>query len=288
MFLFIFIFLLLILTFFFFSFKKEKLIIVSLTTSPRRIKLMKEVIESILNQTHPPDIIRINIPTKFQRTKQTFDEIPEYLLNHPKICIFEYEEDFGPIMKILPTLLDRNDEYKSYKDVTIIYTDDDVKMLPNTIEIFLKYIAKNPDDIYCFSGFDIKTWNRSSQETYVDLVEGYMGVCLSSKVINKLLENKSLLLKYYNQIIKKNEYCFTSDDLLLSNFYNIKKIKKLKIHDKKANFDLWWSSGCELSYGRDGDGIMHLGTDQHFTRYQKAIEFLNANDFNFLPTLSSV
>ena len=60
--------------------KKECTIIVSITTSPRRIKLMKNTLDSILNQTHPPDLIRINIPKQFKRTGQYYD-IPKFIKN---------------------------------------------------------------------------------------------------------------------------------------------------------------------------------------------------------------
>ena len=49
---------------------KDK-VIISLTTSPTRILLMEPVINSILNQSYPPDLIRINIPKVFKRTGKT-------------------------------------------------------------------------------------------------------------------------------------------------------------------------------------------------------------------------
>ena len=257
--------------------EKKEFVIVSLTTSPRRIKLIENVIQSILNQTYPPDLIRINIPKIFGRTGQVFDEIPTFLLNHPKIQIFQYDKDYGPIMKFMPTFYD----FKDKENVNIIYTDDDVLMLPKTIEVFMKNIKKNDDRIYCFSGFILRILNnqfewrpdRNDKSGYVDIVEGYMSVCLSNNIIKKLAYSNLQLLDYYN-FVSENKFCFTSDDLLLSNFYSLNDIKKYKIHDEDVNIFLWWNSGCELSYGKDGDGIQHLYKDEHFSSYKKSMEFL--------------
>jgi hypothetical protein len=256
---------------------KKKLIIVSLTTSPRRIHLMKPVIDSIWNQTIKPDIIRINIPKIFKRHNQEYI-IPDFILNDSKIHVYQYDKDYGPIMKILPTLFD----YQNNDNVNIIYTDDDVLMLPTTIEVFLKY-NDDKNNVLCYSGFNlntIKSWNRPKIECNVDIAEGYMSVFLNNNIIKKLTSEFSLF-DYFN-MVESNEFCFTSDDLLLSNFFNIKNLKKLKIHDQSCNFDIWWNSGCELQYGREGDGIMHLANDQHYSRYQNALYHLHNLRLNYL------
>ena len=253
--------------------------IVSITTSPKRIKLMKNTLDSILNQSHPPDLIRINIPKQFKRTGQYY-EIPDFIKNNNKIQIFQYEEDYGPIMKLLPTLLD----YSEHPNANIIYVDDDVLMLPHTIETFIKYININPNFVYCLSGFDFKgnnNWIRNKNTPcFVNVPEGYMSVCLSNTVIKKITQNYSI--KDYYDFFSKNEYCFTGDDLMIGNFLAMNNISIYKIHDDKANFNLWWKSGCELQYGKSGDGIMHLGQDQHFTRYNKALQYLIENNMNYL------
>lgn len=258
--------------------EKKEIFIVSITTSPRRIKLMQKTLESILSQSHPPDLIRINIPLKFKRTGEYYD-IPDFIKNNQKIQIFQYNQDYGPLMKLMQTLLDYNDN----PNVNIIYTDDDVLMLPNTIETYKNYIKINSNFVYCLSGFEfnLTKWNRNFQNScFVNVPEGYMSVCLSSSVINKLKQSSSI--SDYYSFISKNEFCFTSDDLMIANFLAMNEIKIYKIHDDKANFSLWWSSGCELSYGRDGDGIMHMEQDQHFTRYNKAFQYLVENNMNFL------
>ena len=257
---------------------KHSLVIVSITTSPRRIKLMKNTLDSILSQTHPPDIIRINIPITFKRTGHTYD-IPDFIKNNSKIKVYQYNEDFGPIMKILPTIMDCNENNNNH----VIYIDDDVLMLQNTIETFLDYINQNPNYVYCISGFNFtgqNKWIRTYEPGFVNIPEGYMSVCLSSSVINKINKNYSIL-NYYN-FFSKDEYCFTSDDLMIGNFFAMNNIFIFKISNHKISFELWWQSGCELKYGKDGDGIMHLEQDQHFTRYNKAFKYINDNQMNFI------
>jgi len=254
----------------------DPVIIVSLTTSPRRIKMIQKTIDSILNQTTPPDLIRINIPTIFKRTGENYI-IPNFLLNHPKIQVVQYKEDYGPIMKILPTIMD----YKNHSNASIIYTDDDVIMLPKTIETFLKTGNTYPEYTLCFSGFQFNgknRWNRNNTECFVNVPEGYMCVYLNKNVLGRM---RYSLIDYY-KMISQNEYCFTSDDLMMGNFYAMNGIFVYKIQTDEVNYNLWWNSGCELPYGKDGDGISSLASDQHFTRYNNAYDYLKYLNINFL------
>jgi hypothetical protein len=255
----------------------DPVIIVSLTTSPRRINMIQKTIDSILNQTRPPDLVRINIPTVFKRTGETY-KIPDFLLNHPKIQVVQYKEDYGPIMKILPTIMD----YKNHSNASIIYTDDDVIMLPKTIETFLKLGDINPEYVLCFSGFQfngVNRWIRNNDtECFVNIPEGYMCVYLNNKVLGRM---RYSLMDYY-KMTSQNEYCFTSDDLMMGNFYAMNGIFVYKIQTDKVNFNLWWNSGCELPYGKDGDGISSMASDQHFTRYNNAYDYLKRMNINFL------
>jgi hypothetical protein len=249
-------------------FYKKNMVIVSLTTSPRRIHLLKDTIDSFLNQTVVPDLIQINIPKVFKRTGETY-EIPEFLKNNERVKINLCDRDYGPIMKILPTILDEN-----YENSTIIYTDDDVLMLPKTIENYLTSLKINPNFVYCLSGFQYNFWINKQilfpGSGFVDVPEGFMSVCLSSEIIKKI---RPSILDYFEEI-SQNEYCFTSDDLTMGNFLAMNDIKTFKIFNDEVNGYLWWISGCELDYGKKSDAIQNIASDQHFTRYKKALEHL--------------
>jgi len=91
-------------------------VIVSLTTSPSRINTIEKTLNTILNQSYPPDLIRINIPKTFKRTGETYT-IPSFIKDNSKIKIYEYDEDYGPIMKFLPACID----YKDDDNTIIIY-----------------------------------------------------------------------------------------------------------------------------------------------------------------------
>lgn len=241
-------------------------VIFSLTTSPTRIGLISNVIESMMNQTVTPDLIRINIPKIFKRTGLRY-EIPSFLTNNPKVKIVEYSEDCGPLMKVIPTI----DEEKSS---IVIYTDDDVLLLPKTIETYLKYLSINPNFVYCLTGFNFNghnQWTNFEKTAFVTVPEGYMSVCLNPVVIDKF----SSFADYY-KVISQDECCVASDDLILGNFLALNKIYVYKIYDEFANYDLWWSSGCELMYGTLGDALKYLNGG-NYSRYNKAYDFLVRN-----------
>jgi len=257
---------------------KKTEIVVSLTTSPTRILLMQGVIESILQQTVPPTIIRLNLPRFFKRTNTPYN-IPSFITNNPKIKIFWYDEDYGPIMKVLPTIID----YRKNLNVVVIYTDDDVLFLPHTIETHLKFIVKDPKSVYCVSGiiFNNGEWKQPSKKamlTYVDIPEGFMSVAFQSSIFNNVPIS---LVEYYN-LLKNDKVCFGSDDLILGNFFAGNGIKVRKIRAAKLNLELWWSSGCELPQGNSGDGLKDLNVGGHHTAYKTCYNNLMAKGLNFI------
>jgi hypothetical protein len=249
-------------------------IIFSVTTSPKRILLMEKTINSILNQSVPPTLIRINIPKIFKRTGETYI-IPAFISNNPKIKIYQYEEDYGPIMKVLPTIMD----YQNDDHTIIIYGDDDVLTLPLTIENYLDFMMKDSKNIYCLSGINYinNNFNYTNNAILnkVNIVEGFATVCLKSNII------KTSIIEYYN-IIKDNKDCFHSDDLILSNFFAMNKIKLYKVYSSKANKELWMSYGCELNYGNLKDGLKNLNQGGHFNTYKRAYQILIKNNKLFL------
>jgi hypothetical protein len=258
--------------------KKETEIVVSLTTSPTRILLMQGVIESILKQTIPPTIIRLNLPRFFKRTNTPY-VIPSFISNNPKVKIFWYDEDYGPIMKVLPTIID----YKHNSNVVVIYTDDDILFLPDTIETYLKFIIKDPTSVYCFSGFIFNrgNWKLPLEKTiltYVDIPEGFMSVAFQSSIF----KNVPISLKKYYNLLKIDKACFGSDDLILGNFFAGNGIKVQVINVKKMNRDLWWRSGCELPQGNSGDGLKDLNEGGHQTAYLTCYNNLIAKGLNYL------
>ena len=94
------------------------MIYVSLTTIPNRLKNLSKSIDSLLNQTHKPDKIFINIPFKYKRFKETIEkeQIPKFSSKTVEILRCE---DYGPGTKLLGSL----EKFK--KNSLIILADDD-------------------------------------------------------------------------------------------------------------------------------------------------------------------
>lgn len=253
----------------------EPYVIVSITTSPRRILLMEPVINSILNQTYPPDLIRINIPYKFKRNGEKYI-IPSFLKNNPKIKIYRYEEDLGPIMKVLPTIID----HKNDDNTIIIYTDDDIIMLPNMIETHLDKINEDSSNVYCFSGiyYPEGKWININIEGFIDIPEGYMSVAFKSNI----LKDKSCIYEYYEKL-KHDKDCFQSDDFIIGNYFSMNKIKKYQIFNKDLNRHIWWKNYRNvLSYGVDEDGLQHLNEGGHEQTYKRIYNKLKEINYLFL------
>lgn len=117
---------------------ENKKIIVSLTTIPSRLNLIIPVINSIINQTLPPDEIVLVLPQKSFREAKDDNSDPydftvaiDRCIKENNITLLRPEKDYGPIMKILPAIL-REKENKT--DNIIISIDDDKVYFNNTIE----------------------------------------------------------------------------------------------------------------------------------------------------------
>jgi hypothetical protein len=218
---------------------KQKIpVIISLTTSPKRINHIQPVINTILNQTIPPDTIYLNLPKVFKRTGDKFDKIPDFL-NHPKIKIM-YVEDIGPITKILPTF-----QQKFSDDTFIISIDDDILYDKKMIEIMLKYHQEFPDSVLNCSNHAMKlsaisiSLNPLPHSKYY-FIEGFCGVGYPYKL-------------FKNMVIDLNipKECYFSDDFILSNYINNKKIPIIRMGGVFYRIYKWKS----LNYGLKKDAL---------------------------------
>jgi len=258
-------------------------IIVSLTTSPKRILLMEPVINSILNQSIKPTYIRINIPKVFNRTNKKYI-IPDFINNNNKIKIYKYENDLGPIMKILPTILE------SKINNIYIYCDDDILWLPRTIEGYMNFLKDDDTNIYCYSGFNFinneyieklelrEIWYKN--KTKVDIPEGYLSVCMTGKISNKLKQN---IQPYYNKTTQYTE-SLTCDDIILGNFYLMNNINIIKIKTEHMSNKIWWKdTSKELEYGLEDDALQNINEGSgHIKSYKKVYNFLKKNNILYI------
>jgi hypothetical protein len=92
-------------------------LIVSLTSSPQRLKKLPEILNNICKCVFE---VHINLPIKYRGTIAYEKNDLKKLLSFDNVKIFWFLNDLGPIMKILPTL-----KRLLHTNYTIVTIDDD-------------------------------------------------------------------------------------------------------------------------------------------------------------------
>ena len=215
------------------------MIYVSLTTIPKRLRSLNKSVESLLKQTHKPDKIFINIPTRYERFKEIINDehIPQF--NDQTVEITRCQ-DFGPGTKLLGSL----DKIK--KDSLVILADDDHIYEDYMIEKFNYFYSKAPENAYSFYVHPLKNFGVG---------QGADGFAINSNFLKGIN-------KFYDEVVRTNKDLFIHDDLWTSFFlFYVKKVKilSLKSHIKKNEnnkFSLIYKKhssddGLISSYGSD-------------------------------------
>ena len=105
-------------------------IIVSLTSWTKRIEQAKSTVDSILNQTRKPDLVRLNLD--FDNFPRGFGDTPvwvnEYLDKYDSFKVKFEAADMKVWQKIMPTIYEEEDEY------ILVTVDDDVTYPPTYLE----------------------------------------------------------------------------------------------------------------------------------------------------------
>lgn len=167
----------------------------SLSTIPSRMKNLDKVIESLLNQDIKPTKIFIHVPKIYRRFPDAVIELPDFS-EYPTVIINHCNVDYGSATKFLPMLLlpiiDPDDK--------IIIVDDDHTYASDLSTKLLSLSEKYPNCATCMFGvtnasyFKDRSWNtimnsqnkqpsgfRSFKEGYIDVFEGFQGVCLKKR-----------------------------------------------------------------------------------------------------------
>ena len=187
-----------------------KMIYVSISTIPPRIKNLEKSVESILNQTLKPDKIFINIPLKYRRFKEIIkdDQIPNF-----KDTIVEVTrcEDYGPGTKLLGSL------HKIKKDSLVILADDDNSYENYMIEKFYYFYSKAPNNAYSFYVHPLGNFGVG---------QGADGFAINTNYLDGIKN-------FYDKIVKNYKELFIHDDLWTSFFlFFVKKIKILSLRSE--------------------------------------------------------
>lgn len=136
----------------------EKKIRVSMTSWQPRIKNVKAVIESILNQTVMPDSVELNlakpnfieIDEKGNEKINLPNDLVDFIDKHDNVNLNWTDKDTKTFKKLIPTL------QKYYgEDYYVLTIDDDMLYKRNYIEKMLNWIKDKKSDSFCICHYNI-------------------------------------------------------------------------------------------------------------------------------------
>ena len=191
------------------------MIYVSLTTIPQRIDNLQISIDSLLNQSHKPDKIFINIPYQYERFDETINDNQISKFNS-KVVEVNRCQDFGPGTKLLGSIK------KLQKDSLVILADDDHMYENYMIEKFYDYYLKAPSNAYSFYVYPVESF---------PVAQGADGFAINTNYLEGIE-------KFYELVVKENKDLLLNDDLWISYFlyfFKKNKIFSLQKYLKKNN-----------------------------------------------------
>jgi hypothetical protein len=179
---------------------KHNKVVVSLTTIPPRAHFLNKTIDSLLNQTHKPDSIELNIPETYK--KRNFGSMDISLL--PKAASVFRCQDFGPATKLLPTIA----RY-SGQNVCIIYCDDDRLYDRNLIKRLLECHESSPNSAIADEVLEIKSryYSRKHKKNFTYRIRRFLSGGMWKP--NKNNPHKGQIAEGFGGVLVKPEF-FTS------------------------------------------------------------------------------
>jgi hypothetical protein len=160
-------------------------VIVSFTTSPTRLHKCCPVIDSLLNQTRRPDATLPNLPPRFDRTGEEYppdESLPRWLIGNSLVKIERCDRDWGPVKKILPTVLRLQQQSPCS---VVISVDDAIRYPAGAVSALAEAaipcaVGNTEHETWCAAGFDIVNARpRSVTEPgqLCAVAEGFAGQC---------------------------------------------------------------------------------------------------------------
>ncbi|WP_158735764.1 hypothetical protein [Alteribacillus sp. YIM 98480] len=201
--------------------KREKKIIVSLTTFPARINVVWISIESLLRQSYKPDKIILWL------AKEQFNgikSVPHKLLKQQKRGLeIRFCDDLRSHKKYYYA-------FQEYPEEIIITVDDDIIYPRNTLKILINLHERFPDCICCNRAHLIKKLKNNDPAPYSEWVQNPLSLNEPSKLLCPTGVSGILYPpnSVHNEVFNKRdikELCFHADDLWL-------KIMSLKNNTK--------------------------------------------------------
>ena len=135
---------------------------VSLTTLPSRIGRLGPALRSLLDQEVRADGIRINLP-EFSRREKVGYEIPDFLSRLDCLTVCPCAEDWGPLTKLMPALIDLKDQ----PEARIVVVDDDTIYPKTLLSALGRASAERPNSAICMRGWKVPSENRHANRRYI-------------------------------------------------------------------------------------------------------------------------
>jgi hypothetical protein len=234
------------------NFLKNHEVHVSLTTSPLRLPKILAVLAT-LDTTNVKNI-NVVLPDKYGKKKESYeqkdiDKISEF----PKVKIIRTKKDYGPITKMLPVIRDIKDP----KSI-IISVDDDVgyplgminEFIYQKLEKYPNAVIQSPDEGQDFRN-DITNFKKifpsknKPRKPYADLVEGWLGVAYTKKLVND---------EEMEKIADVSKECLLSDDLVISYILAKHDVPVVKVDNKYLGQQLSYLYGAGADALHKGGG----------------------------------
>ena len=232
------------------NFLKKHKVHVSLTSSPLRLSKVLAVLAT-LDTTYVTNI-NVVLPMKYGKKQESYnDRDIETISKFPKVKIIRTEKDYGPITKMLPVIREIQDP----KSIIISVDDDMGYPLGMINEFIYQKVYKHPNDVIQSSDDPQDFRNEISnfkkhfprkqpaKKPYAELVEGWLGVAYSKKLVND---------EEMEKIANLSKECLLSDDLVISYVLAKHNVPIVKIYNKHLGQQLSYLYGA-------GDDALHKG-----------------------------
>ena len=203
----------------------QKNVVVSLTTTPVRIKKIWPTLNSIMRQSERPEKIYLWLPKQFKRfPHHTIDQLPDFIKNNPLIHVAFIDKDFGPATKLLPCL-----QFLAGQDKKIIVIDDDRIYSQHLIRDLLRYERIEPSSAIGIAGVVIMGSNRrdyiaTKKIALVDVLLGYQGYLVKPQFFSEEI------FEYPNDLPE----AFFEDDVWISGHMQKRGIRRVLIPSKPS------------------------------------------------------
>ena len=233
---------------------RKRPFIASLSTSPQRLRYVQPRInDNLTKQTVKPDFVYLNLPLRFNRTDELYNENEINELRKAfgnKIKILRPPDDLGPATKILPSILE---EKQKGRRSLIVSIDDDIQYPDDLFERLLKSY-KDKDSVISNSCFQM--------EEGLGILEGFSGVLYDTDSFEDDVMN------FINKAIKHDK-CYTADDYVLTRYLKSKRIVVKPMENKVYDVH-------PLDYGLQKDAL-HVIDDSSDpnTRYKSCKNFMD-------------